>query len=183
MNIRIKAGIYLPLLILLIVGVLTACSGPSPTITPPLPDDSTTSAVDLSSDNKTHNLPRETTTPGDQLIPPDRIDVVYFHSTQRCKTCLYIEQRVVYITETYFQEELDSGKMTLQRLDLGDKENAAMISKYNAVSSQLYLNAIVNEIDHIIHIKEVWFKDYLRDEKLFDEVVKEYIKRGLNGEL
>ena len=135
------------------------------------------------SDNKTQNLPGDTASQVEPLKQPDNVEVVYFHSTQRCKTCLYIEQRVVYVTETYFQDELDSGKIILRSLDLGEKDNSALISKYGAVSSQLYINTIVDGIDHIKHIEEVWFRDYLREDKVFDEMVQGYIERGLNGEL
>jgi hypothetical protein len=183
MHKHVKAKIYLLFLIIFIIGASMACSKSSPVISPPLSGDSSVSSEDSSSDNRTQNLPGEKITLDEQLIAPERVDVVYFHSSQRCKTCLYIEQRVVYVIETYFQDEIDSGQLIFKILNLGDKENTSMITKYNAVSSQLYLNIVLDEIDHIKHVKEVWFKDYLRDEKLFDEVVKGYIKRSLNGEL
>lgn len=42
----------------------------------------------------------------------DRVTVVYFHRTQRCYSCYYVEAGANYTVETYFADELVSGKLT-----------------------------------------------------------------------
>ena len=63
------------------------------------------------------------------LGPADRVDVVYFHRTQRCPKCIHAEESINYTVETYFADELASGKVTFQVLDVQDEENAAIVKK------------------------------------------------------
>ena len=183
MNIRIKAWIYFSLLTLLILGVFLACGEPDPAIAPSPSDDSAETTVDIKSANGTYNLPDEAVSLVEPLKPPDKIEIIYFYAPQRCPNCIYIEKRVTHVVETYFQDEVNAGRLTFKQLNLGDKENTAIANKYMAISSQLFINAITDEVDHIKNIKEVWFKEYLKDAEAFDEVIKSYIERGLNGEL
>jgi len=92
-----------------------------------------------------------------------------------------VEERVGYIVNTFFQDELNSGKLTFQIYDLGDEKNAAIANKYGAVGSQLFINAIKGGVDHVRHIQEIWFWDCLDNEEIFDETVKNIIKKGLYG--
>jgi hypothetical protein len=62
--------------------------------------------------------------------PPDRVEVVYFHRAQRCRKCLYAEAGTRYTLETYFEDELASGKLNFKVLNVEDEENAAVVDKY-----------------------------------------------------
>ena len=68
--------------------------------------------------------------------PADRVDVVYFHRTQQCYSCRYAEEGTRYTVENYFGDELATGKLTFQSLDVQDSKNAAIVEKYGAYGSQ-----------------------------------------------
>jgi hypothetical protein len=156
---------------MLAVGLLCACA--SPAIPPTLPPD--------------EPIQRSDTTPASQTQDEtpnlaDRVDVVYFHRPQRCPTCLCFEERIRYIMSTYFQNELDSGKMTFQVCNIGDSKNAAIVKKYGAISSQLFINTVKDGTDHIIDIQDIWSWHCTSNKDGFDQKVKNVIEQSLNGE-
>ncbi|MFC1979954.1 nitrophenyl compound nitroreductase subunit ArsF family protein [Chloroflexota bacterium] len=110
------------------------------------------------------------------------IDLLYFHRPQRCTKCLCFERRVSYVISEYFQAEIDSGQLTFQILNIGDKENYALVQKYGAVGSQLFLNTIINDEEHIKDIQEIWAWDCTSNTDRFDREVKNTIELSLNSE-
>jgi hypothetical protein len=116
------------------------------------------------------------------LVPADKVEVVYFHRPRRCDACIYVEERVGYIVNTSFRDELASGILTFEIFDLGDEENAAIANKYGAIGSQLFINRIKDGVSHIRHIDRIWYWDCLDDQELFDKTVKDIIKQALYGE-
>ena len=113
--------------------------------------------------------------------PADRVEVVYFHRPQRCSGCIYAEEWTCYTIETYFKDELASGKLTLKVLNVADKKNASIVKKYGAFTSSLFINTIRGGIDHIEEVKEIWF--FLGDDEAFVEAVKSKIEKSLRGEV
>jgi hypothetical protein len=111
-----------------------------------------------------------------------RVDVVYFHRPQRCPTCLCFEERVRYVVGTYFQNELDSGKMTFGVYNIGDSQNADIVKKYNAVGSQLFINIVKDGTDNIKDIQDIWSWNCRSDGPGFDQKVKNIIDQSLKGD-
>ena len=112
----------------------------------------------------------------------NRVDVVYFHRPQRCPTCLCFEERIVYVVNTYFQDELKSGKLTFGVYNIGDSKNADIARKYGAVGSQLFINTVKDGTDHIRDIKKIWSWNCRTNKQGFDQQVKSAIEQSLNGE-
>ena len=115
-----------------------------------------------------------TTSPG-----ADRVEVVYFHRSQRCNSCIYAESRVRYTLDMYFREELAANKIIFRLVNLEDKKNAAMVSKYGAFTSSLFTNVITDGTDHIDEVKEIWY--ILGNDKAVVEVIKGKIEESLAG--
>jgi len=112
--------------------------------------------------------------------PADRVDIVYFHRTQQCYSCNYAEEGTRYTVETYFNDELASGKLTFQSIDVQDSENAAIVEEYGAYGSQLFINTVKDGTDHIEEVTDIWL--VLGNGEAFVEVVKSKIEKALNGE-
>jgi len=112
--------------------------------------------------------------------PADRVDVVYFHRTVRCYSCQYAEAGTNYTVETYFADEMASGKLTFQSVDVQDEANADIIEKYGAYGSQLFINTVKDGTDHIEQVTDIWY--VLGDDEAFVEVVKSKIEESLTGE-
>jgi len=169
MSMLFKAKIYLFLFIILAIGLACACASPAPA-TPPPP-----SQPSAPIGTTTETPP----TSPDASAASNVVKVVYFHAHIRCGACIYVETRTTYNVETYFKNELDSGKLTFEVYDLGDKANAAISNKYKAVGSQLFINVVKDGVDGIKHIENVWMPKYLNDQEAFDELIQKTIRQAL----
>ena len=131
MNLLTKATFCSLILILILsCGIICACSGPA------------------------KNEPIDTQEPP---TLQNGVEVVYFHRARRCSPCVYAENCVTYAVETYFQEELASGELVFKILNVQDEANAVMIEKYGAYGSSLFINEVIDGIDHIEHVTDIWF--------------------------
>ena len=153
MTILAKLKIWsLFLLVVIVTGMLCACGNPAPEVPP---------ASDTSS------------------VPADSVEIVYFHRTQRCYSCRYAEAGIRYTLETYFEDELASGKLTFKAVSVEDKGNATIVKKYGAFTSSLFINAMKDGTDHIEEVTEIWF--VLGNDEAFVEVVRDKIEKSLKG--
>ena len=119
----------------------------------------------------------ESPTPDKSSVPADMVEVVYFHRAQRCSSCIYAETGTRYTMETYFKDELASGKLIFKVVDVEAKENDTIVKKYGAFTSSLFINTIRNSSDQIEEVKEIWL--VLGKDEAFIEVVKSKIERSL----
>jgi len=140
------------LLVILVANLLCACGSPAPEAPP---------------------------TSGTSSALTDRIEVVYFHRAQRCAGCIYAETGTRYTLETYFKDELVSGKLTFEVFNVENKENAAMVKKYGAFTSSLFVNTIRDGTDNIEEVTDIWL--VLGNDQAFVEVVKSKIETSLKG--
>ena len=129
MNLFTKAmSCTLIMIVILAGGILSACSASAPN-----PE----STLDPSIDNG--------------------VEVVYFHRSNRCYSCVYAEDGVRDTINTYFTDELASGELAFMTINVQDDANAAIIDKYGAYTSSLYMNKVVNGVDHIEPVTGIWF--------------------------
>jgi len=87
----------------------------------------------------------------------DRVEVVYFHRPSRCYSCEYAEAATQFTLESYFAEELASGKLAWKTVNLGDDANAAIVEQYGAHTSSLFINGVKGNTEHIEEVIEIWF--------------------------
>lgn len=149
MSMFVKARILNSIFILALAGgILCACSVPSPN-----PNSSVAPSVD------------------------NGLEVVYFHRTHRCYGCTYAEDGVRYTIENYFADELASGELVFMSIDVQDEENATIVDKYGAYTSSLFMNKVVDGVEHIDEIKDIWFA--LGDDQAFTDIVMSEIGERL----
>jgi len=114
------------------------------------------------------------------LGPADMVEVVYFHRAQRCYSCKYAEEGTRYTVETFFEDELASGKLVFKVLNVEDEKNAALVNKYGAFTSSLFINTVRGGVEHIEEVTDIWL--VLDDNNVFVEVVKNKIEKSLKGQ-
>jgi len=113
-------------------------------------------------------------------LPPsvdDGVEVVYFHRAQRCSGCIHAQDMTEYTLNTYFADELQSGEIVFTALNLQDANNSAMVQKFGAYTSSLFLNDVEGGADSIEELTDIWF--VLWDEEGFVDVVKAAIEECL----
>ncbi len=165
-----KTVTYALLLCILLLSLLSACVSPSSSPAPinEEPKNPTEAPIVVPALNKPEGV-------------PDRVDVLYFRRPTKCATCRCYEERITYVVNTYFQDDLGSGKMTFKVLEIGDPENSEVINKYVAFGGQLFINIVKDGTDHITDIKEINDLDCIGDKEGFDNVIRDVIERSLSG--
>jgi len=71
--------------------------------------------------------------------PSLTLEVIYFHATRRCPTCLAIEENTRKTLDTYFSDQLKNGSIKLTVLNVDEDKNKAIAEKYEATGSALFL--------------------------------------------
>ena len=135
---------------ILCAGVCAACTSSVPSPTAPGP----------------HTTPKlEPSAGGD-----DYVELVYFHRTKRCYSCQYAGDMTRYVVETYFADETADGRLLFKELNVQDSSNAAMIDRYGAYGSSLFVNAVIDGEDHIRHVAAIWY--HIGDDDEFVSVLR-----------
>ncbi len=92
-----------------------------------------------------------------QSYPPaDKIEVVHFHATQQCFSCLTVGKYALKTIQDKFPEEYASGKIVFKDVNVEQKENEDIVQKYQAGGSSLFVNAIIKEKNYIAEDTAVW---------------------------
>ena len=108
----------------------------------------------------------------------NRIEVLDFHSTNRCYTCNAIEANTKYTLETYFADELENGKISFLTINVDEEINHEIAEHFEAAGTSLFLNVIVNEKETHINLTNFAFMNG-RKQKEFSEELKTKIDNEL----
>lgn len=114
-------------------------------------------------------------------LSSNRLDVVYFHPNLRCETCLCFEDHINKIIANYYQDKINSGKLTYRVVNIQDKQNAAIVKKYKPVGSQLFINNVINDFDNIEDIQDIWSWHCVDSPADFEMRVRSVIDLYLKG--
>jgi len=110
----------------------------------------------------------------------DRVDVVYFHRAKRCYSCIWAEEQIQLTLETYFRDELNNGKLTFNTVNVQDPNNAAIIKKYHAYGSQLFINTVRGNQEYIEEVVGIW--PFVGHDEGFAQIVRDEITEALGSE-
>ncbi len=59
-----------------------------------------------------------------------KLEVLYFHVTERCPTCLSIENNTKKVLDENFKTQMDSGIIKFTSYNIEEKANKSLIEKY-----------------------------------------------------
>ena len=169
----IRTKLYLALIIIVVVGLLAACSGTNTTAQqPPAAQPPTTPT-----------LTPPTSTPEQPSKTPDRVDVVYFYrgTPPPCHCMQVVGDNIKGTVEVNFGDKLASGKLTFKMLASESKANADMVRKYKAPPFGLFVTVVKGNAETIYPIEDIW--GLTGDEDRFKEFVKSTIEKSLKGQL
>ena len=69
----------------------------------------------------------------------EKVEVYHFHGTHQCVTCKTVGAFSEETVNTYFSNELKSGKLIFAHVDIDMPENKALVDKYEAKGSSLLI--------------------------------------------
>ncbi len=86
----------------------------------------------------------------------DKIEVVHFHTTQQCWSCITVGEYALKTIKEKLPEEYKNGKIVYKDVNGELPENKDMVIKYQASGSSLFVNAIRDGKDNIEEDITVW---------------------------
>ena len=110
----------------------------------------------------------------------EKIEVYHFHATRQCYTCKTVGAYAEETVNTYFADELKSGKIVFAHVNIALPENKALVNKYEAKGSSLLIG--VYGKDGSFSKQEdtnVWYK--IDNETDFMNYLKGVIEQKFSG--
>jgi len=89
-------------------------------------------------------------------IAAEKIEVVHFHATQQCWSCITVGEYALKTIKEKFPEEYKNGTIVFRDINGELPENKDMVIKYQARGSALFVNAITAGQDNIEEDVTVW---------------------------
>jgi hypothetical protein len=110
-----------------------------------------------------------------------KVEVYHFHGAIQCWSCKTLGALAEKTVNTYFKNELESGKLKFDHINIGLGQNAGIVNRYGATGSSLMIGtykdgAFTKEAD-----TKVWYK--LNNEGDFLAYLKGVLDKRLNGDL
>lgn len=109
-----------------------------------------------------------------QLKLPNGLNVIYTHATNRCPTCLKMEQYTRKLLEADFTHQLDTGTISFQDVDYEQPEAANFAHQFQVATASVLLVEVKNGeviigknlVDEVwkLHTNEVAFKKMLKEQ-------------------
>ena len=90
------------------------------------------------------------------VMQAEKIEVVHFHATEQCVSCITVGKYALETIKEKFPEQYASEKIVFKDINVELPENQAIVMKYQARGSSLFVNAIGGERDDISEDVTVW---------------------------
>ena len=110
-------------------------------------------------------------------ISAEKIEVVHFHATQQCWSCITVGEYALKTIKERFPDEYNNGVIIYKDINGELAENRDLVMKYRAGGSSLYTNAIIAGSDNIEEDTAVW--RLVNNEKQFLDYFEAKIKKML----
>jgi len=112
--------------------------------------------------------------------PADKVEVFHFHGNSQCYSCKTIGAYSEETINTYFPDELKSGKLVYAHVNYDLPENKELARKYGAASSSLWIGVYKNKTLSKEQDINVWYK--IDDKKGFMDYLRNAIEKKLRGQ-
>ena len=117
---------------------------------------------------------------GTHLVNVEKLEVYHFHATRQCYTCKTVGAFSEETVNTYFSDELKSGKLVFAHVNIELAENKALVDKSETNGSSLLIG--VYGKDGTFSKQEdtnVWYK--ISDKEEYLNYLKGVIEQKLAG--
>lgn len=84
-----------------------------------------------------------------KVVKADKIEIIEFHNTQRCATCLKAEELLKKTLDTKFSSEVKNWVIGFKDINIELPENAEISNKFQATGLSVAINSITSWKDNI----------------------------------
>ena len=109
----------------------------------------------------------------------DKLEIYHFHATNQCYSCKTVGAYAEETVNTYFADELKSGKIVFGHINFDLAENKELASKYAVTGASLWLGIYDNNGFHPEQNVNVWYK--ISDKEVYLNYLKGIIEQKLAG--
>lgn len=174
--------------ILAVTMTLTACS--SSTEKKPCCATANDSCAKSSKPSDTAKVARtdesKATTPTDKEVVSSKkaerpiVYIYNFHVTNRCPSCVAIENATTKTLNTYFKKEMQQGRIIRKIVNVDEDANAKIAEKYEAFGSGLFITRSFKNQETTTDLTGDGFKFAKNKEDMFIDILKKRITNDLN---
>lgn len=107
-----------------------------------------------------------------------QIEVIDFHNTHRCVTCLAIEKVARNVVETDFRNELHAAKIVFKTVDVDDPQNLKIAERFEAAGTALFVYN--GKTGQAFDLTDAGFTYARNDETKLREIIKTAIQNNLS---
>jgi len=101
----------------------------------------------------------------EHIINIDKLEIYHFHATNQCYSCITMGDYAEKTVNTYFKDELESGKIVFGHINGELSENQDLVMKYGVNSASLWLGVYTKEGKFSAEQNiNVWYKISNKDE-------------------
>ena len=107
------------------------------------------------------------------------LDIYYFHRTERCNTCLSIEENTKTVLEQYFADESKNGTVSFKSINFEGETDKEIIDKYEADGPSLFLTKVKKGKETIIDMTDFALENSLYNSDKFKNGLRDKINELL----
>jgi len=111
----------------------------------------------------------------------DLVEIIHFHATQQCYSCRTLGNLTEQTVNTYYSDELESGKITFRHINIDLEANAELVKQYQVTGSALMIGTKIGDAFNIEENVQAWYK--IGNEIEFMTYLKGLIDKRLSGDL
>jgi hypothetical protein len=116
----------------------------------------------------------------DHIVNIDKLEIYHFHATHQCYSCITVGAYAEETVNTYFADELKSGKIVFGHVNVDLLENIDLATKYEVTGSSLWLGIYDKNGFHKEENVNVWYK--ISNKQDYMNYLKGIIEQKLAGE-
>jgi hypothetical protein len=117
---------------------------------------------------------------GSAQNPNSTIIVYYFHGTVRCPSCTLLEELIRDAVEIGFDQELETGRITMQVVNVDKQDNEHFVDDYSLGAQSVILSQIENGKEkQWKNLDQIW--TLLEDQGQLWEYLQNEIEKFLEG--
>lgn len=112
--------------------------------------------------------------------PNLKLQIYYFHATNRCPTCNGIEANVKQVLKKDYKNEVEKGIINFLVLNVDEEANKSLAEKYQAYGASLHLVQIDNSTEKDIDLTDYAFSYSRNKPDFFLKGMKDTINHFIN---
>ena len=111
----------------------------------------------------------------------EKVEVYHFHGTNQCSSCIAVGAYAEETVNTYFADELKSGKIVFGHINGELPENKALVTQYGATGSSLWIGVYNSNGFHAEQNTNVWYK--ISNKEDYMSYLKGILDKRLAGDM